>query len=109
MARMARMKLPWLVSHLNSRFCHECHECQRRGRNLCWHSWVDANSPALRNHLSAANQAVFCVTPSARAISQLLMPFLQLTTSHIATSHLSKPIGESSMIVPTFAENWRFA
>ena len=34
------------------------------------------------------------------------MPFLQLTASHMAGSHLSKPIGESSKIVPTLAENF---
>src|SRR5258708_4915332 len=34
------------------------------------------------------------------------MPFLQLEVSHIAGSHLSKPIGESSKIVPTLAENF---
>src|SRR6267378_7033967 len=36
------------------------------------------------------------------------MPFLQLDASHIAGSHLSKPIGESSKIVPTLAENFCF-
>src|SRR5438270_9911871 len=36
------------------------------------------------------------------------MPFLQFDASHIAGSHLSKPIGESSKIVPTFAENFCF-
>src|SRR5215217_6289352 len=30
------------------------------------------------------------------------MPFLALTISQIAESHLSRPIGESSMIVPSF-------
>ena len=38
-------------------------------------------------------------------ISQLLIPFLQFTISHIAVSHLSRPIGESSMMVPVFKEN----
>src|ERR1700681_62956 len=33
------------------------------------------------------------------------MPFLALITSHMPTSHLSSPIGLSSMIVPTFTEN----
>src|SRR5205085_5351241 len=37
------------------------------------------------------------------------MPFLQLAFSHMAGSHLSKPIGESSKIVPTLAENFCFA
>jgi hypothetical protein len=32
--------------------------------------------------------------------SQLLTPFLQLETSHIATSHLSRPSGESSIDGP---------
>src|SRR4051812_10283701 len=36
------------------------------------------------------------------------MPFLQLTSSHIAQSHLSRPSGESSKIVPTLMENCRF-
>jgi hypothetical protein len=43
--------------------------------------------------------------PRSRAISQLLMPFLQFTISHIAQSHLSRPMGESSKMVPTFSEN----
>src|SRR5438552_2578273 len=34
------------------------------------------------------------------------MPFLQLAASHIAGNHLSKPIGESSKMVPTFTENF---
>src|SRR5438094_9789270 len=54
------------------------------------------------------NHAVFCVTPIARCSSYELMPFLQLDASHIAGSHLSKPIGESSKIVPTLAENFCF-
>src|ERR1700688_170936 len=33
------------------------------------------------------------------------MPFLQLASSHIAQSHLSRPIGLSSKIVPTLTEN----
>src|SRR5580693_2836320 len=33
------------------------------------------------------------------------MPFLQLASIHIAVSHLSRPIGESSKIVPTLTEN----
>ncbi len=41
-----------------------------------------------------------------RCISQLLTPFLQFATIHIASSHLSSPMGESSKIVPTFIENW---
>src|SRR5437868_3679932 len=36
------------------------------------------------------------------------MPFLQLEVSHIAGNHLSRPIGESSKIVPTLAENFCF-
>src|SRR6266487_4864601 len=35
------------------------------------------------------------------------MPFLQLTSSHIVGSHLSRPMGESSKIVPTLIENLR--
>ncbi len=52
------------------------------------------------------NQAVFWVTPKSRADSQELMPFLQLTTSHKAASHLSRPKGESSKIVPVLSENF---
>src|SRR6266513_6343854 len=37
------------------------------------------------------------------------MPFLQLEASHIAGNHFSRPIGESSKIVPTLAENFCFA
>src|SRR5579864_4556005 len=33
------------------------------------------------------------------------MPFLQFTMSHIAQSHLFRPRGESSKIVPTLIEN----
>ena len=36
---------------------------------------------------------------------QLLIPFLQLTISHIAVSHLSRPTGESSMMLPVFSVN----
>src|SRR6266513_4476925 len=36
------------------------------------------------------------------------MPFLRFAASHIAGNHLSKPIGESSKIVPTFTENFCF-
>ena len=36
---------------------------------------------------------------------ELLMPFLQLATIHIAGSHLSRPMGESSKMVPTLTEN----
>src|ERR1017187_5306252 len=43
--------------------------------------------------------------PTAFATSQLLMPFLELTTCHMTMSHLSRPIGESSMIVPVFKVN----
>jgi len=35
--------------------------------------------------------------PRSRAISHELMPFLQLTISHMAHSHLSREIGESSI------------
>src|ERR1022692_1502825 len=34
------------------------------------------------------------------------MPFLQFTICHIASSHLSSPTGESSMMVPVFKVNW---
>src|SRR5213082_2324233 len=51
------------------------------------------------------NHAVFCVTPMARWTSYELMPFLALASSHSVGSHLSKPSGESSKIVPTFIEN----
>src|SRR5437879_13762719 len=40
-----------------------------------------------------------------RLISQELTPFLQLTTIHIAVSHLSNPSGESSKIVPVLSVN----
>src|SRR6266567_8752965 len=53
------------------------------------------------------NQAVFCVTPIARWTSYDDTPFLQFTTCHIAMSHLSRPSGESSKIVPVFDVNWR--
>src|ERR1017187_800296 len=51
------------------------------------------------------NQADFWVIPMARAVSQLLMPFLEFTTCHMAASHLSRPRGESSKIVPVLSVN----
>src|SRR5208283_2744145 len=51
------------------------------------------------------NQAVFWVTPKARASSHELMPFLAFTIIQKAGSHLSKPSALSSKIVPTLAEN----
>ena len=36
------------------------------------------------------------------------MPFLQLAISQTAGSHLSRPSGESSKMVPTLSENFRF-
>src|SRR2546429_4333198 len=53
------------------------------------------------------NQRVFWVTPSARANSYELIPFLLLASIHSAGSHLSKPMGLSSKIVPSFTENCR--
>src|SRR5438552_12997283 len=47
------------------------------------------------------NHADFCVIPSARPSSCELMPFLELAASQTAGSHLSRPSGESSKIVPT--------
>src|ERR1035441_5583570 len=52
------------------------------------------------------NHAVFWLTPKPRWISQDEIPFLALVMSHIAVSHLSRPIGESSKMVPTLMENW---
>src|SRR5579871_543186 len=51
------------------------------------------------------NHAVFCVTPKSRATSYDEMPFLQLASSHIAQSHLSRPMALSSKMVPTLTEN----
>src|SRR5262245_30247458 len=50
------------------------------------------------------NQLDFWVMPRARASSCEEMPFLELATSQIAGSHLSKPNGESSKIDPNFTE-----
>jgi len=47
------------------------------------------------------NQADFCVTPSERANSCELIPFLLLAASQTAGSHLSRPSFESSKIVPS--------
>jgi hypothetical protein len=47
------------------------------------------------------NHADFCVTPSARPSSWLLMPFLEFAASHTAGSHLSRRSRDSSKIVPT--------
>jgi len=54
------------------------------------------------------NHALFCVIRMARESSYELTPFLLLVMSQMATNHLSSPIGESSKIVPTLTENWRF-
>jgi len=51
------------------------------------------------------NQAVFCVTPSARASSHELIPFFALAMHQTATNHLSRPSGESSKMVPTLKLN----
>src|SRR5579862_8280697 len=51
------------------------------------------------------NQAVFCVTPNARASSQELIPFLELASIQTAGSHFVSGKGLSSKIVPTFAVN----
>src|SRR5580692_5155631 len=51
------------------------------------------------------NQAVFWVTPKARPTSQELMPFLAFTIIQKAGSHLSRPRGLSSKMVPTLTEN----
>src|ERR1017187_4074943 len=53
------------------------------------------------------NHADFCVIPMARWTSYELMPFLQFTICHIAASHLSRPSGESSKMVPVFDVNCR--
>lgn len=45
-------------------------------------------------------------TPMDRANSCEDTPFLQLAMSQIAGSHLSRPTGESSKIVPFFALYW---
>ena len=34
---------------------------------------------------------------------------LALAISHSASSHLSRPMGQSSKMVPTLTENWRLA
>ena len=46
------------------------------------------------------------MTPSARWSSHELIPFRLLAIIHIAGSHLSKPSGESSKMVPSFTLNW---
>src|SRR5437879_13491231 len=51
------------------------------------------------------NHAVFWVTFSALPTSYELTLFLQFASSHIAVSHLSRPIAESSKIVPTLTLN----
>src|ERR1035438_9855588 len=51
------------------------------------------------------NHADFCVIPKWRAISQLLTPFLQLETSHVANIHLSIPRGLSSKMLLTLMVN----
>src|SRR6266699_358247 len=37
------------------------------------------------------------------------MPFLSFDSIQITPNHLSRAMGESSKIVPTFTENWRLA
>jgi len=53
----------------------------------------------------AMNQAVFWVTPSARCNSIELTPVRRVKRSQTAGSHLSRPSGESSKMVPTLTEN----
>src|SRR5439155_26960499 len=50
------------------------------------------------------NHPVFCVTPSARIISQELMPLLALAIIQVAINHLFNGNALSSKIVPTFTE-----
>ena len=54
------------------------------------------------------NHAVFCVTPSARAISWLLMPFFAFAINHTHGNHLSRPSAESSKMVPVLRVKVRF-
>src|ERR1039457_2373755 len=54
---------------------------------------------------SSRNQADCGVIPMALATSQLLMPFLEFTTCHMTINHLSRTMGESSMMVPVFKVN----
>src|SRR5271169_6723847 len=42
----------------------------------------------------------------ARWTSHELIPFLQFTSCHMAMNHLSKLMGESSIMVPVFRVNW---
>ena len=51
------------------------------------------------------NQTVFCVTPSAWAISQEETPFLALTIIHTHGNHFSSGNGLASKIVPDLIEN----
>jgi hypothetical protein len=53
------------------------------------------------------NHADFWVMPSERAISWEETPFLALAMIHIAASHLSSGMAESSKMLPTLTENWR--
>src|SRR5271155_3333854 len=51
------------------------------------------------------NHADFCVMPMARWTSHELIPVLEFTICHMTISHLSRPIGESSITVPVFKVN----
>src|SRR6202044_4087251 len=51
------------------------------------------------------NHADFCVTPMALATSHELIPFFEFTICHMTISHLSRPIGDSSITVPVFKVN----
>src|SRR2546429_6321399 len=60
-----------------------------------------------RRMLWRMNNDDYRVTPRARASSCKMIPYLLLAASHTAGSHLSRPSGESSKIVPSFTENCR--
>jgi hypothetical protein len=61
--------------------------------------------PSANRMRCSMNQAVFCVTPMARWTSYELMPLLQFTICHMAVSHMPRPIGDSSNMVPVFKVN----
>jgi hypothetical protein len=57
--------------------------------------------------LWSRNHADFWVIPRERAISWEETPFLELAIIHMAASHLSSGMAESSKMLPTLTENCR--
>src|SRR5471030_1181494 len=92
-------KLTWLAKQRVWK-CYAGHE--RPTFSLKTGTIFEDSPIALEKWLVAAWLIVSCKSGIS---SYELMPFLQLTISHAATSHFSSAMGESSKMVPVFSEN----